>query len=118
MTVLNPSVGELADRLFLLGIKVREGRAAGKPVAHFEAERAALEAALARKGWRDVESLDCLCLLSELRRLHEQMWPLVGRAEAGHQINSAELQRLNRRRSEVRSEIDRRAGEFRGEEKV
>src|SRR5204862_3346551 len=48
--LLDPRLGEIVDRLTILGLKTLHGRQAGKPVAHFETEMQALVARFAGMG--------------------------------------------------------------------
>lgn len=115
MSILKPTVGQLLDRLALLAIKIVRADA-DVVVEHFRAERDEIvEELLGRKAGASRFNRQA----EELSGLHLKMWPLVERAEAGDEtVSAVELHRLNRRRAELREEIDKLAGDYEGPEKV
>ena len=114
MSILKPTLGQLVDRLALLYVKAGKAEEAGKPAAHFDEERIQVRVELERRGRQGYAKH-----FAELIQLHADMWPLVERADAGDEsVSAVELHRLNRRRAEVREEIDKLYSEFAGPEKV
>lgn len=120
MSLLHPTVGEMIDRLGLVALKVQRGQAAGLDVSRFQAEKEELEAVIqARPSFKRLECPAGAHLMEQLMRLHEELWPLVERADKGDGLlPAADLHRLNRRRHECREELDRLAGEYQGPEKI
>lgn len=113
MSLLHPTIGEKVDRAALLSVKIDRGRALGRDVSHFMQELKEI----AESDGTDGEAHGDWIL--ELLLLHEEMFDLIARAEAGDEtVSAVVLQRLNRRRVEVREKIDRAEGQFRGPERI
>lgn len=58
MRLLNPSPGEILDRLSILELKIEAGTKRGLVTTHFEAEKASLQEAL--RNWEQGIAEDCI----------------------------------------------------------
>jgi hypothetical protein len=109
VSLLHPTTGDLWDRYLVLTMKIHYGKAAGLNVSHFKDEQA--EVAVVLFDRKQSQTPAILGLSAELADVHDAIWPLT-------KTSPPELLRLNARRTEIREEIDKLTGEFRGPEKV
>lgn len=131
MRLVNYGPGEITDRLTILALKILYGRKAGKPVAHFETEKAALLAQIRSRTlngkWFDavveLAAINGALWRSEdaLRQLRKDLQP--GGARDGNGWGEAAIiafgiQELNDDRAALVHRINQEAGEAAGQEKV
>lgn len=114
MSLLHPTLGEMIERFLLLRLKIRHGEILGKDIAHFEKEKTEIREALRKRDKWPREQL-----MQDLMQVQAQLWGLIERANNGDEhLRAAFVQKVNRRRIEIREQIDKEAGEFQGEEKL
>jgi hypothetical protein len=131
MSLSNPGIGEITDRLTILALKILYRGAAGRPTKHFEDERNVLLTKIAARqlngGW--VESLLAIGAvnaalwaaedaLREYRKDHtagivsrEALWEDAVKV-------AFRIQELNDQRAALIETINKQAGDFLGSEKA
>ncbi len=113
MSLLHPTLGEKFDRMVVLTIKSGVCDDAGTDGSRFQDEMKEISNSVPQEN-KDV----CASFKKELIDIHVEMFDLIGQAEAGVEVSSVHLQKLNRRRIAIREEIDKAAGEYKGAERI
>lgn len=127
MRLVNPSTGEVSDRLTILALKILAGTEQGTETAHFETERAGLLTAIRTKtlNGRWFEAVLALGAVNArlwhaedaLRALRGQLpitaaiWQEAGRI-------AFQVQSLNDQRADLVRQINKEAGDGDAKEKI
>lgn len=127
MSLVNPTVGEITDRLTILALKRLHGTAEGKNVAHFDREWASLHTALRSRtlngAWFE-QVLELGAVNAALwTRTDEQRTYLDYEKSLDTNVNNVAkcgcvIMRLNDRRAQLVQRINELAGELEGPEKL
>jgi hypothetical protein len=128
MTLLNPTTGELLDRLSILKLKILNGQKLGKYIQHFLDEQNEILEALAAKEDAGIDIEEALVIGRELEQANTMLWKRTDEHKyAVEQVTMsfvelyellAALWEANSSRCSLRARIDRSTGEFQGDEKV
>lgn len=107
--LLNPGLGDFADRLSILNLKITDGESNGKPITHLRLERA--EVLRKITGFNTTSDARWETLHTTNQQIWElisaiefwgQYWPKISEADAYAVAGAAiELQGLNRQRAEL-----------------
>lgn len=132
MSLLNPTVGDLCDRLTILALKRLHGTAAGKDVSHFQREWAGL---LTKVQGRQLNAAWFEHLL-DLAAVNAQLWTLTDQLRKDAPLMATNLDgvpnltlvdvavcgvailKANDRRAALIQTIDQLCGDFAGAEKL
>jgi hypothetical protein len=126
MRLVNPGTGEVSDRLTILALKICAGKDAGRDVAHFEAERAALLTKIRTKTLNGAwfESVLELAAVNAFIWRGEDLLRAIRLADSGAADwqgtarLAMQLQAFNDRRAELVRQINKDAGDGETKEKA
>lgn len=107
--LLNPGLGDFADRLSILNLKITDGESNGKPITHLRLERVEVLRKITSFNTTSDARWETLHIINqqiwELISAIEfwgQYWPKISEADAYAVAGAAiELQGLNRQRAEL-----------------
>jgi hypothetical protein len=122
MAFLNPSIGDLWDRALVLDLKIMHGWAQGKDVSHFRQELSDIQ----RITIKSLGNKDLGKILRELRNVHERLWDATSlQWEAKDDASpfflawlAKETRDLNRKRTELKEQIEKLFNEWKGQDKI
>jgi hypothetical protein len=125
MRLINPSTGEISDRLTILALKILAGAEKGTDVAHFETERAALLTAIRTKtlNGKWFEGVLGLGAVNAMLWHAEDDLRILRNLPRGHAVDqdattiAFRVQALNDRRAELVGQINKEAGDGDSKEK-
>jgi len=130
MRLVNYGAGEITDRLTILALKILHGKEANRDVKHFEDERNALLTKIAAKtlngSWfesvLEIGAVNAALWYAENEIRYRRVQIESGDVYEGSWEPVAQIafrvQVLNDRRAELREEINKKAGDYIGQEKV
>lgn len=134
MSLLNPTVGDVYDRLVVLVLKHRAALEAGKPHEHYEQEYDQLASWLGGRFGADrfPPGSEGVRIFDQLQKVHQRLWDVIERTaeleRRERDLSPAEREelsrlclqayRLNRGRVRNKEEIDQICGCYAGPEKV
>lgn len=129
--LLNPGLGELADRFTILQLKVFHGDP--RTTSHFHAEQAQVLMTMERMYGNVLQGTQTAACIDQLRETNKGLWELEDRmAEYARRTRAEQygdsvaweiagvaidIWKYNRRRNELIDEINKLAGSFQGAEK-
>jgi hypothetical protein len=118
MNIINPTVGDLTDRLTILSLKVLFGTAAGQPVEHFIQERTGILTKL-----RTRQIGPWMGLLSDLAAVNGALWHAEEDLRGCQELVDAgrlglRIQALNDQRAALIVKINKEAGDPTNVEKL
>lgn len=122
MSFINPSIGDLWDRALVLDLKIINGWAKQQNVEHFRQELSDIEKITSKS----LSKKELGPLIKELKHVHERLWDATNlqweaKDDASHFFLAwlaKETRDLNRRRTQIKEEIEKLFNEWKGQDKI